>query len=236
MLQYSQSVQRKLWRYFEALPAKMGGPGVSSASSSALLAFFESAFGARDFLKTMFSETFEDDSFTKPLGKSWVWRLNRKIISIEDLTCQRYNYPSYNTWKGWPTFENFQRSSRQIWVTVTERCFLRKPKTATWQSVASDPIWFTSRCQHPRCAYVPLWEKRWTGRFARSSLTKSAGSFSPQANITFPKKRTLRSLDLPSMLKLRRLYRTDGKCSLEMKCYHDFSRSWLVWDVPVVML
>ena len=48
-----------------ALPAEMGGTGVSSASLLALSAFLASAFGASDFLTTIFSETFEDVSCTK---------------------------------------------------------------------------------------------------------------------------------------------------------------------------
>ena len=50
-----------------ALPAEMGGLGVSSASLLALPAFLTSAFGASDFLTMIFSETFEDVSFTKAL-------------------------------------------------------------------------------------------------------------------------------------------------------------------------
>ena len=46
-----------------ALPAQIGGLGVSSASLLALLAFLVSTFGASDFLTTIFSETLEDISF-----------------------------------------------------------------------------------------------------------------------------------------------------------------------------
>ena len=52
-----------------ALPAEMGGLGVSSASLLALPATLASAFGASDFLTTIFSETFEDVPFTKALEK-----------------------------------------------------------------------------------------------------------------------------------------------------------------------
>ena len=52
-----------------ALPAEMGGLGVSFASLIALSAFSDSAFGASNFLTTIFSETFEDVSFTKALEK-----------------------------------------------------------------------------------------------------------------------------------------------------------------------
>ena len=43
-----------------ALPAEMGGLGVSSATLLALPAFLASAFGASDFLTTVFLETFEN--------------------------------------------------------------------------------------------------------------------------------------------------------------------------------
>ena len=43
------------------------------------------------------------------------------------------------------------------------------------------------------------------------SCTKSAGSFSRHATLTSLIKQTLGSLDLPSMLEPRGLYRTDGK-------------------------
>ena len=52
-----------------ALPTEMCGLGFSSASLLALPAFLASAFGASDFLTTIFSETFEDVSFTKALEK-----------------------------------------------------------------------------------------------------------------------------------------------------------------------
>ena len=42
-----------------ALPAEIAGLGVSSASLLALPAFLASAFGASDFLTTIFLETFE---------------------------------------------------------------------------------------------------------------------------------------------------------------------------------
>ena len=47
----------------------MSGLGVSSASLLELSAFLSSDFGASDFLSTVFSETFEDVSFTKALEK-----------------------------------------------------------------------------------------------------------------------------------------------------------------------
>ena len=52
------------------LLAEMGGLGVSSASLSAFPAFLTSAFGASDFLTTIFSETFEDVPLQKRLRNS----------------------------------------------------------------------------------------------------------------------------------------------------------------------
>ena len=52
-----------------ALPAEMGGLGVSSASFSAMSGFLASAFGASDFLTTVCLETIEEVSFTKALEK-----------------------------------------------------------------------------------------------------------------------------------------------------------------------
>ena len=66
-----------------ALPAEVGGLGVSSASLLALPAFLASAFGASDFLTAIFSETFEDVSFTKTLEK-WLSLTNeQKVFSME---------------------------------------------------------------------------------------------------------------------------------------------------------
>ena len=60
-----------------ALLAQVGGLGVSSASLLALPAFLTSAFDASDFLTTIFSETFEDVSFTKAFEK-WLSLTNEQ--------------------------------------------------------------------------------------------------------------------------------------------------------------
>ena len=60
-----------------ALPAEMGGLGVSFASLLELPSFLASAFGASDFLTTFFSGTFEDVSFTKALEK-WLSSTNEQ--------------------------------------------------------------------------------------------------------------------------------------------------------------
>ena len=65
-----------------ALPAEMGGLGVSSASILALPAFLDSAFGASDVLTTIFSKTFEDVSFTKALEK-WLCLTNEQESHLD---------------------------------------------------------------------------------------------------------------------------------------------------------
>ena len=58
----------------------MGGLGVSSLL--ALPASLASAFGASDFLTTIFSETFEDVSFTKSLEK-WLSSTNEQESPLD---------------------------------------------------------------------------------------------------------------------------------------------------------
>ena len=71
----------------------MGGLGVSPASILALPAFLASAFGASDFLTTIFSETFEDVSFTKPLEK-WLSLTNEQESPL-DGTQKNWTQPVY---------------------------------------------------------------------------------------------------------------------------------------------
>ena len=63
----------------------MGGLGVSSASLLALLDFLASAFGASDFLTTIFSDTFEDVLFTKALEK-WLSLMNEQLKTQKSWT------------------------------------------------------------------------------------------------------------------------------------------------------
>ena len=78
-----------------ALPAEMGGLGVSSESLLALPAFLASAFGASDFLTMIFSETFEDVSFTKALEK-WLSMMNEQERPL-DGTQKNWTQPVYVT-------------------------------------------------------------------------------------------------------------------------------------------
>ena len=76
-----------------ALPAGMGDLGVSSASLLALPAFLASAFGASVFLTTIFSETFEDVSFSKALEK-WLSLTNEQESAL-DGTQKNWTKPVY---------------------------------------------------------------------------------------------------------------------------------------------
>ena len=69
-----------------ALLAEMGGLGVSSASLLAPTAFLASAFVVIDFPTTIFSETFEDVSFTVPLGKWLSLRMNNEVLLMDPRT------------------------------------------------------------------------------------------------------------------------------------------------------
>ena len=71
----------------------MGGLGVSSASLLALFAFLVTTFGASDFFKTIFSETFEEVSFTKALEK-WL-SLTNEQESRPDGTRKNWTQPVY---------------------------------------------------------------------------------------------------------------------------------------------
>ena len=76
-----------------ALPAEMGGLGVASASLLALPAFLASAFGASDFLSTIFAESFEDVSFTRALEK-WMGLTNEEESPL-DGTQKNWTQPVY---------------------------------------------------------------------------------------------------------------------------------------------
>ena len=67
------------------------------------------------------------------------------------------------------------------------------------------------------------------------SCTKSAGRFSRHATLNSLIKQTLRSLDLPSVLEPRELYRTDGKLPDDVTMIPWEMGKQLVWDITVVV-
>ena len=76
-----------------ALPAEMGSLGVPCASILVFPGFLASAFGAIDFLTTIFSEIFEDVSFTKSLEK-WLSLTNEQESPL-DGTQKNWTQPGY---------------------------------------------------------------------------------------------------------------------------------------------
>ena len=119
-----------------AQSAEIGGLGVSSASILALPAFLASDFGASDFLTTIFSETFEDVSFTKALEK-WLSLTNEQESPI-DGTQKNWTQPvSVKTAQDLISRMDDKRSkifnAHQVkfWVSMAERRSLQEPRPET---------------------------------------------------------------------------------------------------------
>ena len=199
-----------------ALPAEMGGLGVSSASLLAQLAFLASAFGASDFLTTIFSETFEDVSFAKAIEK-WLSLTNKQ------------ESPPNGTQRNW-TQPVFVKSAQDLISTMDDK----RSKVFNAHQGKFGIQWLNV----VPCKNLGLKLDDQQLRFSISlrlganicaahtwhcgkrverdglhglSCTKSAGHFSRHATLNSPIKQTLRSLDLTSMLEPRGLYRTDWK-------------------------
>ena len=79
-----------------ALPAEMGGLGVSFASFLAPPALLASAFGASDFLTVIFLETFEDVSFTKAF-ENWLRLTNEQESPLNGSQNNRTQFLYVNT-------------------------------------------------------------------------------------------------------------------------------------------
>ena len=144
-----------------ALPAEMGGLEVSSASLLALPAFLASASGASDFLTTIFSETFEDVSFTKALEK-WLSLTNeqenpldetQKIWTQPDFVKPALDLISRMDDKRSKVFNAHQDKFGSQWLNRVP-C---KNLGLKLDDQQLDFHWFASRSQHLCCAYVPLW-------------------------------------------------------------------------------
>ena len=196
-----------------ALPAEMGGFGVSSASLLALPAFLASAFGASDFHTTFFLETFEDVSFTKAFEK-WLSLTNEQESPL-DGTQKNWTQPVYVRTaqdlisrmddKRSEIFNAHQDNFGSQWLNVVP-CKNLGLKLDDQQLRISFGlrlgaiIWVAHTCHCGK-------------RVERDGLhglpcTKSAGRFSRHATLNSLIKG---SLDWPSLLELRGLYRTDGK-------------------------
>ena len=198
-----------------------------------------SAFGASDFLTTIFPETFEDVSFTKALEK-WSSLTNEQESPL-DGTQKNWSQPVYvKTAQGFISRMDDNRSkvfnahhgkfgSQRLNVVPCKNLGLKLDDQQLRISIglrlgANICVAHTCHCGK---------------RVERDGLhglscTKSAGCFSPHATLNSLIKQTLGSLDLPSLFEPRGLYRTDGK-----RPDGDTIIPWeigkqLVWDVTVV--
>ena len=222
-----------------ALPAEMGGLGVSSASILALSAFLASAFGANDFLTTIFLEKFKDVSFTKALEK-W-FSLTNEQESPLDRTQKRWTQPvsvktaqdliSRMDDKRSKVFNAHQGKFGSQWLNVVPCKNLGLILHDQQLRISIGLRLGANICVAHTCHCGKRVER---DGLHGLSCTKSAGRFSRHATLNTLIRLTLGSLDLPSMLERRVLYRTDVKPpdGVTMISWEMCKR--LVWDVTVV--
>ena len=221
------------------LPAEMGGLGVSSASLLALPAFLASAFGARDFLMTFFSENIDDFSFTKALEK-WLNATNEEESPIDGIQ-KNWTQPIHvraaqdlisrmNEHRA-KIFNAHQGRFGSQWLNVVP-CKNLGLKLDDQQLRISIGLRLGANiCIEHTCHCGKKVER---DGLHGLSCNKSAGRFSRHANLNSLIKQTLGSLDLPSMLEPRGLYRTDGKRPDGITMIPWEMGKQLVWDVTVV--
>ena len=222
-----------------ALPAQMGGLRVSSASVLALPALLASAFGASNFLTTIFSETFEDVSFTKALEK-WLKLANEQESPLNG-TQKKWTKPVYvKTARNLISRMDDKRS--KVFNAHQGKFGSQGPNVVPCKNLGLKPddqqlrISIGLRLGDNICvAHTCHCGKR----VERDSLhclscTKSAGRFSCHATLNSLIKQTLGSLDLPPMLEPRGLYRTEGKRPDGVTIIPWEMGKQLVWDVTVV--
>ena len=187
-----------------ALPAEMDGLGVSSASLLALPGFLASAFGASDFLTTIFSETFEQES---PLdGTEKIWTKPVYVRTAQDLISRMDDKRS-------KVFNAHQGKFGSQWLNVVPCKNLGLKLDDQQHRISVGLRLGANICVAHTCHCGKRVER---DGLHGLSCTKSAGRFSRHATLNSLLKQTLGSLDLPSMLEPRGLDRTDGK-----RCYHD---------------
>ena len=199
-----------------ALPAEMGGLGASSASLVALPAFLASAFGASDFLTMIFSEAFEDVSFTKALEK-WLSLTNEQESPL-DGTQKKWTQPVYVKTakdlvsrmddKRSKVFNAHQDKFGSQWLNVVPSKILGLKLDDQQLRISIGLRLDANICVAHTCHCGKRVER---DDLHGLSCTKSAGRSSRHATLNSLIKQTLGSLDLPSMLEPPRLYRTDGK-------------------------
>ena len=222
-----------------ALRAKMGGLGFSSASLLALPAFLDSTFGASDFLTTIFSETFKVVSFTEAFEK-WLSLTNEQESPV-DGTQNNWTQPvfvktaqdliSRMSDKRSKIFNAHQGKFGSQWLNVVP-CKNLGLKLDDQQLRISIGLRLGANiCVAHTCHCGKRVERDGLhGLFC----TGSAGRFSRHAPLNSLIKQTLGSLDLPSMLEPRVLYRTDGERPDGVTMIPWEVGKQLVWDVTAV--
>ena len=186
-----------------------------------------------------FSETFEDVSFTKALQKWLILKNEQKnphngtqkkwtqpvfVKTAQELICRMEDKRSkvFNAHEG-----NF--GSQWLNVVPCKNIGLKLDDQQLRISIGlrlGDNICVAHTCH---CGKRVEWDG-----LHRLSCTKSAGRFSRHATLNSLIKQTLGSLDLPSMLESRGLYRTDGKRPDGVTMIPWEMGKQLVWDVTVV--
>ena len=218
----------------------MGGLGVSFASILAFPAFLTSAFGASDFLTTLFLETFEVVSFTKALEK-WLSSTNEQESPL-DGTQKNWTQPVYNVKtthelisrmddKRSKVFNAHQGKFGSQWLNVVPRknLGLKLDDQQLRNSIglrlgANICVAHTGHCG----------ERVERDGLHGLSCTKNAGRFSRHATLNSLVKQTLGSFNLPSVLEPRGLYRTDRKRPDGVTMIPWEMGKQLVWGVTVV--
>ena len=217
----------------------MGGLGVSFASLLALPAFLASAFGASDFLTTIFSGTFEDVSFKIALEK-WLSLPNEQESPL-DGTQKNWTQPVFVKTaqtlnsrmddKRSNVFNAHQVKFGSHWLNVIPCKYLGLKLDDQQLRISIGLRLRANICVAHTCHCGKRVER---DGLHGLSCTKRTGRFSRHATLNSLIKKALGSLDLPLRLEPRGLYRTDNKrpdgvtmCPWEMG-------KPLVWEVTVV--
>ena len=175
-----------------------------------------SAFNASDFFTTIFSETFEDVSFTKALEK-WLSLTNEQESPLEG-TQKNWTQPVFVKTaqdlisrmddKSSKVSNTHQGKFGSQWLNVVP-CKNLGLKLDNQQLRISIGLRIGANiCVAHTCHCGKRVER---DGFHSLSCTKTAVRFSRHATLSSLIKQTLRSLDLPAMIEPRGLYRTDGK-------------------------
>ena len=194
----------------------MGGLRVLSASLLALRAFLASGFGASDFLMATFSETFEDNSFTKGLEK-WLSLTNEQesplVGTQKNWTQPVYVKPAQDLIprmddKRLKVFTAHQSKVGSQSLNVVP-CKNLDLKFDIQQLRISIGLRLGAKICVPHTCHCGKRVER--DGLHGLSCSKSAGRSSRHATLKSLIKQTLSFLNLLSVLEPRRLYRTDGK-------------------------